>query len=449
MNSENLKELLYFYNPWWVKGKVPPVLVAGYQRPVLKKLFSYLSLERILIIKGARRTGKTTLLYQIIDALLNQGIPSQNIFFFSFDGLRSEENFGEIIKTYQELSKNILPTTETIYFFLDEIQFLPDWSSELKRYFDRKYPLKFIVSGSAASLIKKGAESLSGRTVEEVITPFTFYEYLNYRLRNPEIQRIIDSYRQQSVFSRMPSKNELVPYETQIKIIWGEYLKKGGFPHLFGIEEEIIWKKLLQEDVIEKVIYRDLIELFGVEKPRTLEKLFLYLANHSSEILNISNIANSLKLSRQYTEKYLNYLKHACLVFTVETYAGSVEKRIRKGEKSYLVDPGLLQLAGTVETGKICETVISQSLFSGGAKIYWWHNKYEVDLVLAQQENIFPIEVKCRESIRPEDLKGVMKFLEVYQQSKGFLITKDILEEKTLSEKNIFCIPAWLFTLLY
>ena len=155
MNSENLKELLYFYNPWWVKDKVPQVLVAGYQRPVLKKLLSYLSLERVLIIKGARRTGKTTLLYQIIDALLNQGIPSQNIFFFSFDGLRQEENFEEIIKTYQELSKNVLPTEETIYFFLDEIQFLSDWSSKLKKYFDRKYPLKFIVSGSAASLIKK------------------------------------------------------------------------------------------------------------------------------------------------------------------------------------------------------------------------------------------------------------------------------------------------------
>lgn len=88
MEAKALKESLYFYNPWWETAKVPADLIKEYQRPVIKKLFSYLPMDRVIVLKGPRRTGKTTLLYQIIDQLLKKGVPAADILFLSFDDVK-------------------------------------------------------------------------------------------------------------------------------------------------------------------------------------------------------------------------------------------------------------------------------------------------------------------------------------------------------------------------
>lgn len=446
VDLEKLKEIVYFHNPWWTGQEVSEELLTDYERPILKSLLSYLALDRILVIKGPRRTGKTTLLYQMINHLLKNGVASENIFFLSFEGREARQDFDGIVKTYQELVKKVLSKEKQVYFFLDEIQFLEDWSLYLKRYFDKKYPIKFIVSGSAASLIKRNSESLAGRTVEEIILPFSFYEYLNYHLRDEKLKKEIDLIREGFGFKRLPSRDSLIPYETQIKILWEEYLDKGGFPHLFKVQEKILWTKLLREDVIEKVIYRDLVDLHQIKKPFILENLFLYLAEHSSELLNISNIANSLKLSREYTEKYIEYLKGAYLIFKLKRYSKAIESQIRKMEKCYLSDPGLMRLSGSSNSGKVAETVVAGHLV--GEELYYHRNNYEIDIVLKLEENIIPIEVKYKNKIDPSDLKGLLKFMESFKRKVAIVVTKDLSKEEKVNGKLILYLPAWFFTLL-
>ncbi len=443
---EKLKELIYFHNPWWTGQRVSEELLADYERPVLKNLLSYLTLERALVIKGPRRTGKTTLLYQIINHLLKNGVEPENIFFLSFEDIQTRQDFDEIVKAYQELTRRILTKQKQVYFFLDEIQFLEHWSLYLKRYFDKKYPIKFIVSGSAASLIKQGSESLAGRTVEEVILPFTFYEYLDYYLRNEKLRKSIDPIRKDFDFKELPSKDSLIPYETQIKILWEQYLDKGGFPHLFKVKEKILWKKLLREDVVEKVIYRDLIDLYQIKKPFVLENLFLYLAEHSSELLNISNLANSLKLSREYTEKYVEYLKQAYLIFKLKRYSKTTETQIRKMEKCYLVDAGLMQLSGTPDLGKVAETVVASHLM--GKQLYYWRKNQEIDIVLKIKKDLIPIEVKYKSEIGRSDLKELLKFLDSSKQKHAIVVTKDLLKQQKVNDKFILYLPAWFFVVL-
>lgn len=445
---ERLKELLYFYNPWWLEGKVPPGLLADYERPVLKQLLSYLALERILVVKGPRRTGKTTLLYQMINHLLKEGVEPKEILFLSFEDLRARGDFEEILKGYQELVKKVLTKQKKVYFFLDEVQFLEHWSVYLKKYFDKRYPIKFIVSGSSASLVKKGSESLAGRTVEEVILPFSFYEYLNYHLKERKFKEEVDRLRKGFDFKRLPSKDALIPYETQAKILWQDYLEKGGFPHLFRIKEKLLWQKLLREDVVEKVIYRDLVELFQIKKPFVLESLFLYLTEHSSELLNISNIANSLKLSREYTEKYIEYLKQSYLILKLKKFSKAIESRLRKMEKCYLIDSGLMQLSGTPDLGKVVETVVVTHLNLRSRELYYYRNNYEIDAILKTQDSLIPIEVKYKNEIGSRDLKYLLKFLDNAQQKYAIVISKDLLKEQRIGDKLVFYLPAWLFAML-
>lgn len=447
MDVEKLKEIIHFHNPWWLRGEVPEELLADYERPVLERLLSYLDLDRILVIKGPRRTGKTTLLYQMISRLISDGVDPENILFLSFEDFQAREDLDEVAKVYQQLTRKLFIRKEKVYFFLDEVQFLPGWSLYLKKYFDKKYPIQFIVSGSAVSLIKKGSESLAGRTVEEKILPFSFYEYLDYRLRDKKLKENIDGLREEFNFKRLPSKDNLIPYETQIKIVFEEYLNRGGFPHLFRIKEKILWQKLLKEDVIEKVIYRDLVELYQIRKPFVLEKLFLYLTEHSSDILNISNISNSLGLSREYTERYVDYLRHAYLIFKLQRYSKAFETQMRRAEKCYIVDPGLLQLSFGFNVGKAVETAVASHL-PGGSLYYWRNNNYEVDMVLKTEENIIPLEVKYKNEIKVSDLKGILALLEDSKQKLAVVVTKDLMEEKKIEKRTVLCLPGWIFLLV-
>jgi predicted AAA+ superfamily ATPase len=142
-----------------------------------------------------------------------------------------------------------------------------------------------------------------GRTIEELVLPFSFYEFLSCQLKDKRLDKIILNSQKgfalsnnllkgvKGFFSDMDSPSpidQLIPYQNKIKILFAEYLNRGGFPHLLEVENPILWQRLLREDVIEKVIYRDLVDLYEIKKPQVLEKFFLYLAGHSSDIIIFS-----------------------------------------------------------------------------------------------------------------------------------------------------------------
>jgi len=448
MNKEKVKELLHFYCPWWASGKVPDVLVLDFKRQALRTLFRYLSLNRILVIKGPRRTGKTTVIYQMIEKLLSRKtVPPGNILYLSFDDPELRVDLNEIFSVYEEILGISLEKGQEIYCFLDEVQFLENWQFAVKKYFDRKYPVKFIVSGSSASLIHKDTESLAGRTVEHVFLPFNFAEYLAYTLKNEKIENIISGIKKNFSFSSLPDIAGLLPYKREISIEFNNYISWGGFPHILEVADEMLKYKLLREDIIEKVIYRDMVEIFGIKKPFVLEKLFLYLAEHSSEILNTSNVSNTLKLSREYTEKYIDYLKQAYIARTIKKYSASVEKIIRSNEKCFLIDNGLIKIAGgEVPAGKLVETAVLRHLEN--REIYYWRDKEEVGFVIRENKNLFPIEVKYKSNIEKKDIAGLLKMTKDYKLSSAIVVTKDIFAEKKMDGLRLLYIPAWLFVLL-
>ncbi len=474
--KEKLKKLLYFHNPWWIDHRVPDSLKLTYRRPVLKKLLEYFKLDRAILIKGPRRTGKTTLLYQIIDELITKReITAQNIIYLSCDDPElklltnpssdSRINLSNILDVYEQLREKTiieLKPNEKIYLFLDEIHFWEGWQFEIKKYFDKKYPLKFILSGSSASLIKRGSESLMGRTIEELILPFGFYEFLSCQLKDKRLNKIILNLQKNftpsnllkgvtGLFSDSISPiDQLIPYQSKIKILFAEYLNRGGFPHLLEVENPILWQRLLREDVIEKVIYRDLVDLYEIKKPQVLEKFFLYLAGHSSDIMNITSIANSLCLSREYTLKYLNYLIESFLVFGIKKYSPSVEKQIRSNQKVHLIDSGLITVFGGGNKekrvdGQKVESLIGRCFLK--EKVFYWREREEVDFVL-DINSLLPVEVKYRNTILPRDLKGIIKFMTKYGIREGIVVSKDLLQKREQDDKILWLIPAWLLLLM-
>jgi predicted AAA+ superfamily ATPase len=446
METADLKESLYFYNPWWETGKVPSELLKTYHRPVVNVLRSFLSIDRIIVLKGPRRTGKTTVLYQIVDNLLKAGVSARDILFLSFDDIKLRIDLDEILKVYQQLNRRLIKEGSTVYIFMDEVHFLENWQFYVKKYFDRKYSVKFLISGSAATLIKRGTESLAGRTVEEILYPFSFYEFLSLRIKNKKPISIINMMREDfRHFSRV-NINDLTPHVTEIKIAFEVFSEKGGFPNLFSVDEPILWKRLVREDIIEKVIYRDMVELYDIKKPEVLERLFLYLTDITSGILSVANIANSLGLSREYTEKYLFYLEQAFLIRRINKYARSVEKSIRAAGKVHIIDAGLINAFSKVEIGQVIETLAVNHLMRlKDADLYYFRERYEVDIVLEMGKSLYPIEIKYKNNITRQDIRGIEGFCKKFGTKKAIIVSRDLLKEEPLNGCMALFIPAWLF----
>jgi len=183
---------LITFNRWWEEGKVEEMYLKPFKRDLFYSLVKFLNTRQIILLYGIRRVGKTTILYQLIDYLLKNGVNKKNILYFSFD--EANVSLDEVLKNYSELvlGKDILKEKK-IYLFLDEIQKLNNFQNQLKVYYDLYPNIKFIVSGSASLSIYKGVkESLAGRVYEFVLPLLSFSEYLTFLGEKIEFEDLWD-----------------------------------------------------------------------------------------------------------------------------------------------------------------------------------------------------------------------------------------------------------------
>ena len=136
IKQENILKVLAGFNPWWKTGAVAPAFLKSYKRisyyETLEKI-SHTTIRRNVILSGARRVGKTTIIYQVIDNLLKQGVAPEQIVFISLDHpILKLSSMDAILECYHE---NIHPDKD-VYYFFDEIQYAADWPGWLKIIYD-------------------------------------------------------------------------------------------------------------------------------------------------------------------------------------------------------------------------------------------------------------------------------------------------------------------------
>lgn len=445
MVSQNeLIERFSFHNPWWREKRVSPDLRLSFERPILLDLLSHLKLNRILVIKGPRRTGKTTLIYQIIDHLLEEGVSPKDVLYLSFDDINLRLPLEETFSAFEIYRGRPLSEGEA-FIFLDEIQFLSNWELTVKLYFDRKYPIKFIASGSSATLLTQDLESLAGRTIEEVIYPFSFAEMALYSLKDKQFVTLFSQLK--ASFDPFSEPTVLLaPYKKELEIIFQSYLKHGGFPHLLEEPKEL-YPRLLSEDVIQKVIYRDLTELYQIRQPSSLERLFSYLGKTTAGIVNLTTLSQNLDLSRPAVENYISFLEKAFLYFRLSKYSHSAKETARSNPKGHVIDPGIASLF-LAPDNQALESMVAAKLYQVyGRNLYFWRNRGEVDLVLKQGWNkkLVPIEIKNTSQIEVDSL---LEFVKKFKTKQGLYLYRGPYKRKAVTGFKIICYPIWQFLLL-
>jgi len=171
----------HLVNPWWETGRLDTYNQSFRRREYFKLLFPLVKQskpKRALILMGPRRVGKTVLLHQSIQELIDQGTDPKNICYLQIDApILSGLHLEELVNLYLAVFKK--SKEDKLYIIFDEIQYLKDWEVHLKSLVDVYHNFKFIVSGSAAAALKlKSRESGAGRFTEFVLPPLSFYEYL-------------------------------------------------------------------------------------------------------------------------------------------------------------------------------------------------------------------------------------------------------------------------------
>lgn len=411
-----------------------------WRRAVFRDLYTWIykpPAPRAVLLSGARQVGKTTLLLQAIEKLLQDGVPGANILYATFDHpVLKLSGADAVIEAWRELEPRV-PGTE--YLFLDEAQNIRDFGTWVKLQVDFHKHRRVVFTGSSLP-VQEAQESGVGRWHNLKLTTLSFYEYIKLKkLELPELPRL-SSLRdlfewQQHQFGRISrSAGQYVGH-------FHEYLVRGGFPQTALVESVTQAQRLLREDIIDKVLKRDMTAMFGVRRVVDLEYTFLYLCMHDGGLLDMTALCASLEVKRPTAQNFIELLEATHLIYKLPPY-GYGKSILRARHKIYLADAaiapavmlkGKIMLEDQTVLSTATETAVFKHLFARyyrqNVRFTYWRGKkdHEVDLVAEIAGQIIPFEVKYRaQHTGVRDLKGLVELMKDKKIDHGYVITKSI-----------------------
>ena len=382
------------------------------ERKFLNILKQHVENRQIIELAGLRRTGKTTLFFQLINFLLQKGVGTHSIWYFSFD--EQKYSLDEIFAEFKNQTKKNI-NADKLYIFLDEIQKLENFQSQIKIYYDLYPNIKFFISGSTSLFIKKKTEeSLTGRLFSFMLKPLDFQEYLNFRGKN-NLLELPDMYRD------------------EISAEYEKYLSDQFIETISITNDEL--KKEYIIGILKKIIYEDIPQVFPVDNPEVLYAIVKIIANQPGMYLHYENLANDLKISSKTLSKYMSILEQAFLLKILYNYSANQLTSEKKLKRVYLTSSSFCTaLHDFDQLGLVVENaVISIEPY----KFFWRDSyKHEVDFIWIEGKRIIPIEVKYKNRIINTDYNNLYLFAKKYKTNRAILITNQI-ESHTIEYKDI------------
>lgn len=424
------KELLTILNPWWITQEINPEKTRIKRKEVLEKIYSLIEPKEILIISGARRSGKSTLMFQIIQILLQQ-VPSKNILFFSADEPLQERPFELIELIYNTFLELNNPKGRT-YFFIDEIQVLPEWEKWIKKLYDTSgNQIKFILSGSNNLMLPSQLSVLlSGRFLTYLNYPLSFHEFLDFHdltVRDMTLQKF------------------------EIKHYFAEYLRIGGFPEVV-LEKNSETNQLRLREYYNSILLRDIIEREKIREVGKFRDLTQLILANICKIQSLNRIATPLGLSVNVVREYLQYLENAYFCFSVRFFSYKLKESValQKPCKIYCIDNGLRNAIAFKtfqdESGKLAENLVYLQLKRQNKEIYYWQGKHEIDFIVKNPDmSVDAINVSYTNDIPPREFDGLREFATFFKNVRNLLLITADREDRV---ENIEMIPLWKWILM-
>ena len=435
ISPDTLLSSLTKYNPWWEDRnysfhfKRKREYYKNFRSLVLNK-----GIQRTVILMGPRRVGKTVMLRQLIhDVLRNRTFSSSDVFFISVDDpVYNNMSLQKLINLFQQKTQHNPKTKKLIIF--DEVQYLKNWERHLKVLTDKYSHIRFVASGSSAAALKRqSAESGAGRFTDFFLPPLTFKEFID--------------------LSKKTKPNSIKEWNEEFI----NYINFGGYPE--PIFNEAIQKdvsRFIGQDVIDKVLLRDLPALYGISDTQELNSLFTTVAFNSGQEINLESLTKKSSIAKNTIQKYLTYLESAFLIRRVYRIDDSCKKFKRERFfKVYLTNPSMYSaLFGPVKDkseniGHIIETAVFSQHFHTEdffrKKIFYarWkksNKEFEVDLVRTNKnyrpQTLLEIKWNDRHVENPGELEGLLDMAIKHKQKVVYTTSKTKYVDFQYTHKN-------------
>ena len=409
-----MKEILFITNPWWEKKEFDSGIP---RQKYLPKLIKSLSHKRAVLITGSRRVGKTTLLKQLIQHLITQeNTTPKNILYVLLDHPRlAKISILEIVEEFRKM--HLLNREEKIFLFFDEVQYLKDWEQEVKSLLDLEN-VKIFLSGSASTELFQKTPFLTGRYEKIKIDPLNFEEFLQFKNANI-------------------SSTEEYKYEGYLE----GYIKIGGYPEYILQEDSSYFT-----DLLEAIIFKDIVYMHGIKNPDIIRDLLLLLADRNGHQASFTKLGKILGITVDTTKEYVNFLKQTFILEEIERFSTTRSKKIYSAKKFYLHDTGLLHnLSSKFNLGSAAENILYKFLSASFNVNFYYENQHEIDFVfLNDKKKIVLVESKFIDKL-DELNDGVLSAIESaaidLKVGKVFVITRSLEKKHKFNDVDITFVP--------
>ena len=400
-----METTLYKHNLHWEKP-----YENLYQRDIFDSIVAKLHLRQIHVLKGIRRSGKTTLFKLIINHLI-ESVDSKSILYVNLDDPYFTELYSDSKYLYKllELSQK-LTGVKVEYLFLDEIQNVKHWEKFVKSIYDNEVVTKILVTGSNSSLLDgEYATLLSGRYLQDRVTAPSFLEVLK--------------------INNIKSRLDLIRRKSEVLKIIADMMEFGSF---FEVLREPTFKRDIILSYYETIIFKDCIANNNLRDTKTFKEISNFIISNSSNLYSYNSIAKATGINDNSIKEYIRVLEDSYLCSEIKQYSYSLKEQIKSKKKIYINDNGFLAQTAfrfSKNLGSTFENLVYTEFRKQGYEIYFYNKYFECDFICKKDDKLIAIQV-CYELTgqnREREFNG-LKRLKI-EVDKKILLTYNQSEE--------------------
>ncbi|PXF61550.1 MAG: AAA+ family ATPase [Candidatus Methanogaster sp.] len=422
--DENARIALERQNPWWFGKEFETGINRLQSHPRLRR---YMEAGEILLLVGARRTGKSTLVYQIIKDLLQRGTPPEAILFVNLDEPLFQSRSKDPAHLTGLINHHLAQHSQELrfYVFLDEIQSQYYWVQAVKTLHDVRKDIKIVLTDSTSTLLQSEISTkLSGRYFHITVYPLSFAEYLNFK------------------HVRRPTTIEMIRH-------FGDYLEYGAFPRVV-LEDDRDLKRKILKNYFQTIYLKDIIYPNNIRNNKDVFDLLYFAISNVGKSFSYSSIGKTLGIASETVKEYLWYAESSYLLYTLTKYDVSVKKQIANPKKLYCLDTGLVNSVSfkfSENRGRLLENLVCTVLRRENKEIYYHKGNYECDFLIRDG-----LKVTCAlqvtlslqdDATRKREMRGLLEAMKAHNLDKGTIISEKESDVLAMGDKTIRIDPIY------
>ncbi|MBI5244129.1 MAG: ATP-binding protein [Elusimicrobia bacterium] len=432
MTRRDVLEMLDDWNLWGSYG------VQSIERPeYLARLGSASRTGEIVTVKGVRRGGKSTILFQHLRKLVSDGVPAKNTLVVNFEDPRfGPPTLDALNRIYETYLASLLPEGRQ-YVVLDEVQETPGWE-KFARFLSESGKAGVFVTGSSSKMLSgEYATLLSGRHLDISVFPLSFGEFLRFKGLSAadEAERTLQRHK--------------------IRNLLNEYMETGGFPKVVLIEKPE--KRSLLESYFNDILIKDVQKRFKIRETGKLEALARYYLANISTIQPFNRVRRPIGLSLDSVQRFSGHFSLAGFFYFVRKFSFSLKEQMLNPRKVYAADVGFRDAAGfrfSRDMGRIMENLVFLELMRRGREVFYWKSARgkEIDFVVRFRNKMEELIQVCCDPEDPatlsRELGGLEESMNDLKCARMRVITEDYEgEEKLRGRQRVGFIPLWKWLL--